>query len=596
MRIGLLAIVGAVALASAQTIGQVRDFVPVTDQMLLNPGPNDWLMGSRTYDNQRFSPLDQINRGNVSRLRMAWARGMVAGTQETIPIVYRGVMYVITPSPSVQALDATNGDLLWEYRRPGSGSSAKTLSIYDDLVFWTAPDSSVIALDARSGQVRWEVKADIRGHSGGSIVVDGKVITNGRCLKRASCYISAYDARTGKEAWRFYTAAGKDDPVGDQSWGTGAPEEGRQSSPWGLPGSYDPVLKTTYWGVGAPGEGGFWTRRARHGGNPNAIPTHAPADLYSDSTVALDPATGKLRWYYQHVPGDDWDQDGNQVRMLLRTPIKPDPKHVKWINPKTNDGQPRDVVVNIPEGGGIFVLDRKTGQFLWATPFPYDNEFFHLSKIDVETGITYLNEKLLVSEYPGARKTVCFWNVTSFWPFAYDPRKNLLYTPYIDNCVDMQSAAPESEGRPAIRETRRSAGAAARGVDPDQVNGLARIDMATGEVQRWHTSRIPTNGAVVATAGDLLFWGDLNRRFRAFDSDTGKVLWETIVGGVVTTSTITYAVNGKQYVAVLTGTSAVDDELAAQPTDPTSTRRGAPTDAGIKPSYHHNGIYVFALP
>jgi alcohol dehydrogenase (cytochrome c) len=590
----LVAMALVVAVTIVPVLGQVTNFVPVTDQMLLNPSPDDWLMYSRTYDAQRFSPLTQINKKNVGQLRMVWARGMVAGGQETIPTVYRGVMYVITPTPSVQALDATTGDLRWEYKRPGVGgrrptaTRAKTLSIYDDLIFWTGPDSYVIALDARTGQLRWEANADGRGPTGGSIVAEGKVITNGRCDKRANCYISAYDARTGKEAWRFYTVPGPDDPVGDKSWG-GVPVDIRRASPWGLPGAYDPATRLTYWGIANPTP---YTRRERHGGNPDAVPLHAPADLYSNSTVALDVATGKLRWYYQHVPGDDWDQDANEVRMLLRTPIRPDPKHVKWINPKTNDGQVRDVVVNLPEGGGMWVLDRATGQFLWATPFPYDSPLFYLSKIDVNTGITYLNEKLLVSEYPGARKTVCFWNVTSFWPFAYDPRKNFLYTPYIDNCVDMQSPAPAAEGRPAIPQRRISKLAAERGVDPDKANGLARIDMATGEIQRWHVSRIPTNGAVLATAGDLLFWGDLNRRFRAFDSDTGKVLWESILGGVVTTSTITYAVNGKQYVAVLTGTSGVDRILA----EPPPAGFMAPSDAGITPAYGHNAIYVFTLP
>jgi alcohol dehydrogenase (cytochrome c) len=595
MRTWLSAVVGVVGIATLSVLAQVEGFVPVTEQMLLNPDPDDWMMTSRTYDNQRFSPLNQINKKNVSQLRMSWARGIASGKQETIPIVYRGVMYVITPAPSVQALDATNGDLLWEYKPADEiravNHSAKNLSIFGDLVYWPMPNSTVVALDARTGKLRWQVKADFRGHSGGSIVVDGKVITNGACAERTSCYISAYDAQTGKEAWKFYTTAGKDDPEGDESWG-GAAVPDRVASVWGLPGAYDPALRTIFWGVANPTP---YTRRERHRGNPDAVPPHAPADLYSNSTVALDPATGKLRWYYQHVPGDDWDLDANQDRVLLRTPVKPDPKFVKWINPKTNDGKVRDVVVNFPEGGGMWALDRTNGQFLWATPFPNDNKYFYVKNIDVETGIVHLKEELLVSRSPGAISTVCFWNATSYWPMAYDPRKNLMYTPYVDNCLEMQSAAPASDGEPPIRERRGAKLAVDRGVAPDAVNGLARINMATGEIQRWHTSRVPSNGAVVATAGDVLFWGDLNRRFRAFDSDTGKVLWESVLGGVVTTSTITYAVNGKQYVAVMTGTSVVDRDLS-ELMPPEAPRHGAPGDAGIKPPYGHNAIYVFALP
>ena len=595
MRTRLFAIVGVVGIATLSAFAQVKDFVPVTEQMLQNPSPDDWLMASRTYDNQRFSPLNQINKRNVGQLRMSWVRGLAVGKQETIPIVYRGVMYVVTPTPSVQALDATNGDLLWEYTLAepvrGAGVSAKSISMLGDLVYWTVPNSTVVALDARTGKKRWEVKANFRVHSGGSIVADGKVVTNGGCAERTSCYIAAYDAQTGKEAWKFYATADKDDPEGDKSWG-GAPVADRVASVWGLPGAYDPALRTLFWGVANPVP---YTRRERHRGNANAIPTHAPADLYSNSTVALDPTTGKLRWHYQHVPGDDWDLDANQDRVLLRTAIKPDPKYVKWINPKTNDGKPRDVVVTFPEGGGMFTLDRTSGQFLWATPFPNDSKYFYVKKIDLDTGIVHLNEDLLVSKFPGAVSTVCFWNATSFWPMAYDPRKNLMYTPYIDNCLEMQSAAPQSESGPATRERRGAKLATDRGILPDAVNGLARIDMATGEIQRWHTSRVPTNGAVVATAGDLLFWGDLNRRFRAFDSDNGKVLWESVLGGTITTSTITYAVNGKQYVAVLTGTSVVDRDIS-ELMPPEAPRHGAPGDAGITPSYGHNAIYVFALP
>lgn len=564
---------------------QVKDFVPVTQAMLENPRPDDWLMVSRTYDAQRFSPLGQITRENVGRLRMVWTRGLVEGQQQTTPLVYRGVMYVSTPGASVQALDATTGDLIWEYKRPGArgGGQLKNLSIFDDLVFYSAPDSTVVALDARSGTVRWEAKVDLRTNSGGSLVAEGKVITSGSCGTRASCYISAHDARTGKEVWRFYTAAGDDDP-GGKTWGT-VPEAKRVASTWGLPGSYDPARRTLYWGAANPVP---YTRRERHDGKPDEIPRSSPADLYSNSTLALDPATGKLKWYYQYGPGDDWDQDGNQERVLVRTPLRPDPRFVKWINPRFVPGEVRDVVLNIPEGGGLWALDRDTGRFVWATPFPNDDPNFYISKIDVETGQTFLNEALLVSDFPGQRKTICFWNTKSYWASAYDARKNVLYAPYINNCVDMTSPIPAVDGKPAVPQRRIGALASDRKVDPQTINGLARINVATGEIQRWHVGPIPTNGSVLATAGDLLFWGDLNRRFRAFDADTGAVVWESIIGGPVTTSTITYAVNGKQYVAVMSGATAADEELVSD--------YMAPVKLPIRPSYNHNAIYVFALP
>src|SRR6516225_4361084 len=405
-------------------VAQVRNFTPVTRQMLENPSPNDWLMFSRTYDAQRFSPLDQINRQNVTQLRLAWERGMGPGQTETIPLVYNGVMYVINPGAVVQALDATNGDLIWEYKREMAANVAsqgrtKALAIYEDVILYTAPDSYVVGIDARSGKIRWETKADTRGHTQGAIVVDGKVISGGACAgKRDNCYIAAHDALTGKEVWRFHNTPAPGEP-GDESWG-GAALDKRQASAWGLPGTYDPARKLIYWGIANPMPD---QRSARHDGNPDAVSRTAPADLYSNSTVALDPATGKLAWYYQHLPGDDWDSDYTHERTLLRTRFNPDPKFVKWINPSISRGEYHDVAVTVGEAGGIFELDRGTGQFLWATPFPFDDANFVISSIDAKTGRTSLNWDLVFKQ-PGERHVICYWNTRSYWPTAYNPANN----------------------------------------------------------------------------------------------------------------------------------------------------------------------------
>jgi alcohol dehydrogenase (cytochrome c) len=587
-----------IALLAPALIGQVKDFVPVTDQMLLNPSPDDWLMFSRTYDAQRFSPLTQINKQNVGQLGLAWSRGIGQGVTETIPTVYKGVMYVNVPGGAVQALDATTGDLIWEYQRPapattgggrggqagGSYSQArsKTLAIYDDMIYYTAPDSYVVAIDARSGRLRWETKVDQRGHTSGPIIVEGKVISGGTCTGgRPNCYISAHDAKTGKELWKFYTTQAPGEPPGPDTW-AGAPIDRRTASTWALPGSYDPARKLIFWGIANPTPN---TRAARHGGNPFAIPLTAPADLYSNSTVTLDPATGKLKWFYQHLPGDDWDEDINEERMLIRTAVNPDPKFVKWINPNIPKGSVRDISVNVGEGGGIWALDRDNGQFLWAMPFPFDTPNFIISDIDVKTGVAKINEEVLVDQ-PGERHTICSFNTRSWWPTAYHPGKNSLYVPYIDNCLDMTSAAPAAEGKPATPERR--VGTPRPGADPNNLNGLAKVNVSTGEIQRWVLGKVPTNGAVLATAGDVIFFGDLNRRFRAFDADNGKILWESILGASISSSTITYAVNGRQYIAVIAG-----DNLAA-PGLIAGTM--GPVKVDITPPKGGNAIYVFALP
>ncbi|PWT97723.1 MAG: hypothetical protein C5B51_30790 [Terriglobia bacterium] len=552
---------------------QVQNYKPVTQEELLNPNPNDWLMYSRTYDAQRYSPLKQITRQNVAQLALAWTRGLPAGTSESVPLVRDGVMYVISPGASVLALNATNGDLLWEYKHklanPGQGTGArtKTIAIYQDMILYTAPDSNVVGIDARTGEPRWQTKADQRGHTSGAIVVDGKVISGGTCTGglRANCYIAAHDAVTGKELWKFYTTQGDGDPNPD-TWG-GAPVEKRTASTWGLPGTYDPIKKLLYWGVANPTPN---SRMARHGGKWDAIPTSSPSDLYSNSTLALDPATGKLVWYYQHLPGDDWDEDYTHERTLFRTAYNPDPKYVKWFNPEVKRGEQRDVAVMVGEGGGVFELDRSNGQFLWATPFPYDTPEFLISKIDGKTGKVYLNESLIFKQ-PKEEKLICYFNTRSYWPTAYSPETNSLYVPFTDTCLD------NVEGGKRANATRP-------GADPNNLTGVAKISMSTGEIQRWSTGRTPSNGAVLATAGGLVFNGDLNRRFRAFDADNGKVLWETVLGGSVSVSTITYGVNGKQYVAVMTGDGALTQGLI---------RQVAPE---LRPVAGANAIYVFALP
>ncbi|HXP88926.1 MAG TPA: PQQ-binding-like beta-propeller repeat protein [Bryobacteraceae bacterium] len=565
----------AAALTAAPAPAQVQGFKPVTQEMLLNPAPGDWLMFSRTYDAQRYSPLTLINKQNISQLRLAWERGMGAGQTETIPIIHDGVMYVVEPGAVVQALDASTGDLLWEYKRKVAANVAaqartKALAIFQDIVVYTAPDSYVVGLDARTGEMRWETKTDGRGHTSGPIVVEGKAISGGACAgKRENCYIAAHDALTGKELWRFYTTPAPGEP-GDESWG-GAALDKRQASTWGLPGTYDPVRKLVYWGVANPMPD---QRALRHDGNPDAISRTAPADLYSNSTLALDPSTGKLAWYYQHLPGDDWDSDYTHERTLLRTRINPDPKFVKWINPDVPKGEERDVAVTVGEAGGIFVLDRGNGQFLWANPFPYDDPNYVISDIDPKTGRTSINWNIVFKQ-PGDHHIVCFWNTRSYWPTAYHPGTNSLYVSYTDNCRDLTTAGPA--GRGGWKVVPRP------GADPKALTGLAKINLSTGEILRFDVGRVPGNGAMLATAGDLIFHGDMNRRFRAFDAATGKQLWETILGGNASVSTITYTAKGKQYVAIMTGDNLKVPELSAEFPE-ISTPKG------------HNAIYVFGLP
>jgi len=578
----------ATALLSATGLcaaAPMTDFKPVTEDMLTKPDPADWLMLDRTYDEQRYSPLDQINRGNVAQLTMAWSRGLPQGSQETVPIVHGGVLYTVEPGGGILALNATNGDEYWEYKRAvpkdaeeyiGTAEEARTksIAIYQDLIFYPAPDGYLVALDARTGKVRWETKVqDYKQHTehtAGVIVADGKVITSRTCETRAGCFVSAHDALTGKEAWKFYTTPAEGEPGGD-SWGK-VPTEKRIASSWGLPGSYDPVRKVVYWGISNPKP---YTRLKRHG-SADGTSRMAPADLYSNSTVALDVATGKLNWYFQHLPGDDWDADYNHERVLVRTRVAPDPASVKWINPLVPKGAERDIVFSVGEAGGLWALDRSTGQFLWATPFPEDVPEYNVSSIDVETGRTHINWNS-VFQKDGDRHLVCFHNTKSYWSTSYDPRRNALYIPYHDACLDMTA-----DNRNPMGFGPRQ-GVVRPGSDPKKFLTIAKVNLSTGQVQKIYSQPESGNGSALVTAGDLLFWGDMNRRFRAFDPDNGKILWDAVLGGVIQTSTITYEVNGRQYIAVMTG-------------DGQSGTAGPARISGVTTVRGHNEIYVFALP
>lgn len=550
-----------------------RNLVPLTEDNLKNPSPNDWLMYNRTYDAQRFSPLQQINKSNVGQLKLAWSVTQGAGSQEGIPLVHDGVMYLQAPGAVMEARDAVTGQLIWEHKRDMAqnikgGARAKTIAIGFDMVFWTSPDSYLVALDARTGEVRWSAKTETRGATQGAILAGDKVISGGACGgKHENCYISAHDAKTGKLLWKFMTAAEAGQPGGD-TWG-GLPDDKRVAGPWGLAGTYDPSTNSVIWGVANPTPN---TRLERHG-DFNAIPTHAPADLFSNSTLSINADTGKLNWYYQHLPGDDWDEDWTNDRILVTTTLNPTHATAKWFNPAIKPGERRDIVLATGESGGVFALDRHTGKFLWANPWPYDVPNFFLKNID-ENGITYLNESAMLT-HPNMTNTVCFFNTRSYWSQGYSPLTNSLYVPFVDAC---------NEEKAGELGTRSSHNGVVR--DPsklEELSGVSKINAATGKIDHIFKGPGPINGAILLTAGNLLFFGDLAQHFRALDQETGKVLWDETLPGPIANSTITYAVNGRQYVAVYTGDGQLTAGVAAYNKELKSTRR-------------MNTIQVFALP
>ena len=570
---GMLLLTLALGSVQAQSSG---DFVPVTDAMLQDPDPSDWLMWRRTLDGWGYSPLDQVNRGNVGTLRMVWSRGMGPGSQQATPLVYDGVMYLPNPRDVIQAIDAATGDLLWEYRRNlpedtatgGLATTNRNLAIYGNRIIDTSTDGYVFALDATTGEQVWETRildyeVNRALQSSGPIIAGGRIVSGRSCSPRGgpeACVIVAHDATTGEELWRRRTIPGPGEP-GDETWGDVPFEERKHVGAWMVP-SYDPDLNLIYIGtsVTAPA--------------PKFLLGGADlAHLYHNSTLALDADTGDIVWYYQHL-NDHWDLDHPFERLLVDTAVAPDPAAVSWINPRLEHGEVRKVVTGIPgKTGVVYTLDRETGEFLWATPTVAQNV---ISAIDGATGDVTENAEVIFRAM-GQEVLACPTLIggKDWEAGAYSPLTNLMYMPLRNACARMLATTDGSHRSYALGVRTQLA----PGVE--QLGTVHAISAETGRTAWVHEQRAATL-ALAATGGGLVFGGDGNGRFRALDHETGEVIWEINLGSPVTGFPITYAVDGTQYVVASTGWAATAAGFS----------RLTPE---LRPSAGNN-IFVFALP
>lgn len=555
--------------------GEVADFQPVSSASLEDPSPGDWLMYRRTYNAWAHSPLSEINRRNVSALRLAWSRAMEPGEQEITPLVYDGVMYLANPGDVIQALDATTGDLIWEYRREPvtSGKTRiRNIAIYDDKIFhFTKGEAHLIAVNARTGALVWEVPVD-GNFSSGPIVVNGMVVSGRSCSAvdgPDACYIAAYDPVTGAEIWRVHTIPRPEEHGGD-TWGDLAYPDRRHVGAWGV-GSYDPQLNRIFWGTSVPAPS-LERVRGTPGGNV----------LYSNSTLALDAEDGSIVWFYQHLPRDNWDLDHVFERYLIDTPVIPDRGSVNWINSGGISKEPRSIVTGIPgKTGIIYTLDRGTGEFLWARETLNQNV---VTEIDGESGTVQINEQLVVD----AHEEILVCPARSGgknWPAGtYSPRTGLLYQPQQNLCMrhtgSTETARPEDGYATTVRFVEDPS------IDdkPYPVGRVDAVTVDTGETRWLHQQRAGMISGLVSTGGGLVFGGDVNRRFKAFDDLTGEVLWETILSAPVSAHPVSYEAGGRQYIAVAVGGGTAEPE-----------RRVLSLHPEIKPSRGINAIFVFAL-
>jgi alcohol dehydrogenase (cytochrome c) len=539
--------------------GTVKNYVDVTDEMLRNPPDGEWLMYRRNYQGWSFSPLKQINAGNVKQLTLKWAWNMnEGGASQVTPIVHAGVIFLSNTSNTVQAIDAHTGELIWENRLGPVSVIAyggtRSLAVYHDKVYVATTDAKLHALDARTGKVVWEqaLGSGNNSNTGGVMVMRGKVLaglTGCDNYSKNNCYISAFDADTGKRDWKFYTTALEGQPGGD-TW-NGLPNLLRGGGDTWIAGTYDPELNTTYWGVAQTKP---WFRASRKTGNA--------ATLYSSSTLALNPDDGKLKWYFQHAPGESLDLDEVFERVLI-------------------DHGDQKTLMTIGKPGLLWKLDRETGKFLGVKETIFQNVF---SKIDHDTGaLTYrsdiLNQKTneWLSSCPGPEGGHD-WQATS-----YDQPDDLLIIPLSQSCVMIQGHDVEMKlGGGGTAASQKFFFMPGTHQNMGRLSAYRTSDMK--EMWSWQ-QRSPFLSAVLSTGGGLAFVGDFDRHFKAVDAKTGKVVWQTRLGNTVQGYPVSFSLDGKQYIAVTTGLGGGSPQQ--KPTALLDEVHRAPTG---------NVLYVFGLP
>ena len=409
---------------------------PVTEAMLRNPSPNDWLMWRGNYQGWGYSALDQINRDNVKNLTVAWTWAMNStGMTEFTPLVHDGIMFVWNYGELIQALDARNGNLLWRFRQtiPADYSrdifyrTKRSLAIGGNKLIVPTTDMHLIALDIKTGEVVWDVVTDDfkkskRVYNGGPLVVKDKVImgASGCAPGGVSCFVTGHDLATGKELWRFNTVAQPGEP-GNETWNGVPPEKRWGASVW-IPPSYDPELNLVYIAVGSPFP---WSSVDRGTYNPKGGGKNGDS-LYTNSTLAINPDTGKLVWHYQHLPNDTFDQDYAFERVIAP---------VQWRAGK------RKAVITAGKPGVIEALDAATGQFLFAKDPGAQNIF----TFNEETGV-----KTLMAPGPpdGIRRCPSNNGARNFLAGSYDPNTNRYYLSINDVCTRQGRGPAGPDGRP----------------------------------------------------------------------------------------------------------------------------------------------------
>ena len=497
--------------------------------------PQNWLSYSGTIDNQRYSRLDQINTRTVGQLELQWVwQARSLEKFEATALVVDGILYTVQAPNDVVALDAATGRVFWTYHhepapegRPCCGRVNRGVAILGDTLYMGTIDAHLLAIDAKSGKLLWDsVVADAKQNysitMSPNVFKDKVIVGTGGGDMGIRGYIAAFDAKTGKEVWRFYTIPGPGEPGHDSwsgdSWRTGG------AAVWNA-AAYDPETNLAFWGTGNPAPD--WDGSGRLGDN-----------LYSNSVVALDVDTGERKWHYQFTPHDELDYDSTQVPVLADVDF---------------GGTPRKVMLWANRNGILYVLDRVTGKLLTGKPYVIHNWFGGFDA----NGRLLRKEGMQIDKEPKLFKPHVHGAI-NWAPTSFSPRTGLYYVSHWENSgiVAMEGLFPQPVGI-----HRRQTAMGQVNLEPffnndEEAYGVIRAyDPYTLEAKWEHRMADITWAGVLSTAGDLVFGGGREGYFLALDARTGELKWRESLGGQINAGAMSYAVNGRQYVAIAAGSA-----------------------------------------
>lgn len=516
-----------VTLAARARLSHVaQGLTPVTDAMLQAPPPEDWLLWRGDVNALGFSRLTQITPANASQLRLVWSKTLGPGTNAIAPLAHDGVLFV-HGGGKVWAIDADSGDTIWSYvdtATPGGVRQPRGIALYGNAVYASLVNNHTVALDARSGTVLWDhATTDRNGAKEGTFTAP-PLVANGRVYQGAAqcahlsarCYMVALNATTGEQLWRTYTVPGDGD-AGSQSWGGARAAQRGGGGIWVGP-SFDYARDQIVFGTG-----NSYALRTLLRNDPRR-----PVDaLYTNTTLKLDAKTGRIVWHFQHMPGDVWDLDWSFERMVIDDPR----------------GSRRPVVINLGKIGILDALDYETGRYRWSIDLGYQNI---VTRIDARSGAKTVDTARIplggsVAEACPYAEGVRNWPSTS-----YDPGRGLLFVAMeLDTCMRWKVDP--------TNPVQFSSSVIPRPGSKHLYGGWSAIDLKSGRTVWIDQRRTQQASAMLATAGGVVFEGSRDRWFRARDSATGTVLWNVRLSDTPNSFPITYAVRGRQYVAVVTG-------------------------------------------